>query len=114
MKLEVGMYCYNKTNRKLGMGQIIEFRENNNVVVEYKNGRVLISMGNIEASHDLADLIKVGDYVNSGLVCHVEKDEDDRIWIYTNCNYKYGFLENEIEDVVLKEQFDSMKYEVSD
>ena len=114
MKLEIGMYCYDKANRKLGIGQIIGFRENNNVVIEYKNGCVLISMGNIVASHNLANLIKIGDYVNCGPVCHVEEDEDGHIWIYTNCNYKYGFLENEIEDVVLKEQFNSMKYEVGE
>lgn len=31
MELEVGMYCYNKTNRKLGIGKIIDFQRNNNV-----------------------------------------------------------------------------------
>ena len=35
--LSVGMYCYNKTNRKLGIGKIIDFQSNNNVNIRYKN-----------------------------------------------------------------------------
>ena len=44
MKLEVGMYCYNKTNRKMGIGQIISFQSNNNVNIRYKNDIELVSM----------------------------------------------------------------------
>ena len=33
-ELEVGMYCYNKTNRKMGIGKIISFQSNNNINVK--------------------------------------------------------------------------------
>lgn len=112
MKLEVGMYCYNKTNRKLGIGKIISFQRNNNVNIKYKNDIELVSVGNIEASHNIIDLIEVGDYVNGKKVLD-KWDEPD--W--------YGYfirLEGEtevptirnIKSIVTKEQFDSMKYEV--
>ena len=63
MKLEVGMYCYDKCNRKIGIGKIDEFRKNNNVVVQYKNFLGVVSSGNIIASDDITDLIEVGDIV---------------------------------------------------
>lgn len=68
MKLELGMYCYDKTNRKYGIGKIIEIRQRNNYVIECKNGIVLVSCGNLVASHNIIDLIEVGDYVNGDIV----------------------------------------------
>lgn len=58
MKLEVGMYCYSKTNRKMGIGKIISFQSNNNINVKYKNDIELVSMGNLEASYNIIDLIE--------------------------------------------------------
>ena len=98
MNLEIGMYCYDKSNRKSGIGKIIEFRKNNNAVIEYKSGVVLISVGNIIASHNLIDLIEVGDYVNGLPVIHV-----------VNGN---AYTELEIRDIVTKEQMESIAYEV--
>lgn len=58
MKLEVGMYCYNKTNRKLGIGKIISFPIKNNVNIRYKNDIETTSIENVEASHNILDLIE--------------------------------------------------------
>lgn len=58
MKLEVGMYCYNKTNRKQGIGKIISFQKNNNVNIRYENDIELVSIGNVVASDNVIDLIK--------------------------------------------------------
>ena len=44
----------------------------------------------------------------------LKKDEHGRTWIYTDSNYKYGYLEEDIVDVVTKEQFDREKYVVGD
>ena len=126
MKLEVGMYCYDKSNRKLGIGKIIEFRKNNNAVIEYRSGVVLISVGNIIASHNLIDLIEVGDYVNGYKIEEVNNNLNEHKGI-CNCLDTYlwcvneldkfeeiEIFENDIKSVVTKEQFNSMKYEVGE
>lgn len=119
MNLEIGMYCYDKSNRKSGIGKIIEFRKNNNAVIEYKSGVVLISVGNIIASHNLIDLIEVGDYVNGYKVLEVTeqyiklnnpKSNYDCIEFERIFKNKYSNIN--IFDVVTKEQFNSMKYVV--
>ena len=109
MNLEIGMCCYDKSNRKSGIGKIIEFRKNNNAVIEYKSGVVLISVGNIIASHNLIDLIEVGDYVNGLPVIHNAKNNGGNIIIVVNGN---AYTELEIRDIVTKEQMESMAYEV--
>lgn len=109
MNLEIGMYCYDKSNRKSGIGKIIEFRKNNNAVIEYKSGVVLISVGNIIASHNLIDLIEVGDHVNGLPVIHNAKNNGGNIIIVVNGN---AYTELEIRDIVTKEQMESIAYEV--
>ncbi len=116
MKLEVGMHCYNKTNRKLGIGKIISFQRNNNANIKYKNDIELVSVGNVEASHNIIDLIKIGDYVNGFKVTGLDYQYTTKVH-KLSCNNEYGqegilIIPSEIRNVVTKEQFDSMKYEV--
>ena len=126
MKLEVGMYCYDKTNRKLGIGKIIEFRKNNNAVIEYKSGAVLISIGNIVARHKPIDLVEVGDYVNGYKIEEVNNNLNEHKGI-CNCLDTYlwcvneldkfeeiEIFENDIKSIVTKEQFNSMKYVIGE
>ena len=63
MKLELGMYCYDKTNRKYGIGKIAGIEEHQNYIIRYKNHMNLVSIGNIIASFNPIDLIKVEDVV---------------------------------------------------
>ena len=117
-KLEVGMYCYNKTNRKLGIGEIINFQRNNNVNIRYKNDIELVSIGNVIASNNVIDLIEVGDYVNGYKVSFIDKDYAP----FIQCDYPvrcgttnhYRFYEKEIYSIVTKEQFESMSYKLGD
>lgn len=67
-----------------------------------------------EPSFNIIDLIEIGDYVNGNPVCQIKKDDHNRIWIYTDSNYKYGYLEEDIVDVVTKEQFSREKYIVKE
>ena len=118
MNLEIGMYCYDKSNRKSGIGKIIEFRKNNNAVIEYKSGVVLISVGNIIASHNLIDLIEVGDYVNGYLVRFVYRpngDETFRIEIEKD-GLKDHIISNSnnIKSILTKEQYENNCYKVED
>ena len=64
MKIDIGMYCYNKTNRKLGIGKIISFQCNNNVNIRYKNDIELVSIGNVIASFNIIDILEVGDIIS--------------------------------------------------
>lgn len=111
MKIEVGMYCFNKTNRKLGIGKVISLQKNNNVNVKYKNDIELVSIGNIEASHNIIDLIEVGDYVNRKHVNRIEKNYIVVNEIWTGRE----ILKNEnIKSIVTKEQFESISYKVEE
>ena len=126
MKLEVGMYVrfndlinYSKNN--IVMIDKIKFisevmcglEETLSITFEKYNEDVL-KKDIIKASYNIIDLIEVGDYVNGSPVCQIKKDEHNRIWIYTDSNYKYGYLEEDIVDVVTKEQFDREKYIVKE
>ena len=111
MKLEVGMYCYNKTNRKLGIGKIISFQSNNNVNIKYKNDIELVNIGNIIASHNITDLIEVGDYVNG---CRVIKVNLEPPLKYVKCINDNCFKENEIKTIMTKEFFENNCYKIGD
>ena len=115
-KLEVGMYCYNKTNRKMGIGKIISFQSNNNINVRYKNDIELVSIGNLEASNNIIDILEEGDYVNGHRV--------DKVVIGPKCSYvlleevgcyvgsQEDIDDDEIKSIVTKEQFLQMQYKV--
>lgn len=122
MKINKGMYCYDKSNRKAGIGKIIEFWKNNNVLIEYKNNINSVSKGNVVASFNIIDLIEVGDYVNGNkvtklgfdkLLLHcktVECHQEDLSQGYEGVTFMY--TNSDITDIVTKEQFNSMKYVV--
>lgn len=113
MKLEVGMYCFNKTNRKMGIGKIISFQSNNNVNVKYKNDIELVSIGNITASFDIIDLIEVRDYVNGLKVIDIVENN-----IYISDYYAESYIGivkvKDIKSIVTKELFENMEYRIGD
>lgn len=120
MELKEGMYCYNKTDRKSGIGKIICLSSNNNAVIDYKNCRKLISIGNLKASYNIIDLIEVGDYVNGhkvyekkdncvmvGYKCFITKFDDSEEFLYQT------IYSDNIKSIVTKEQFEEMSYKVN-
>lgn len=108
MKLEVGMYCYNKTNRKLGIGKIIDFQCNNNVNIKYKNSIELASIGNVIASFNIIDILEEGDYVNGKKIYSLGLT----IGILNTINFEDGTFTiiEDIKSVVTKEQMEQMTY----
>ena len=118
MKLEVGMYCYNRINRKLGIGKVICLSSNNNVIVDYKNCRELISFGNLVASHNIIDLIEVDD------VIAIKEDIDNFKEIFILGIYEQELLmkiKEKIKNnklilvrILKKKQFESVAYKVGD
>ena len=108
MKLEVGMYCYNKTNRKLGIGKIIDFQSNNNANIRYKNSIELASIGNVIASFNIIDILEVGDYVNNERVEEIWKEI---VLVGQECR-PISF--NNIKSIVTHEQMEQIAYKVGD
>ena len=60
----------------------------------------------IKSSPNIIDLIEVGDYVNGCPILHKENNE-------LVCGLLLRYKEENIQNVVTKEQFESMKYEVN-
>jgi len=108
MKLEIGMYvrtdyCIYKIFRKTGEMCSLTFYD---VGVKNKISNEQI----IKASHNIIDLIEVGDYVNGEKVIY--KDEKS---VSTKSDYKQGgymMFVDEVKTIVTKERFNSMKFEV--
>lgn len=89
-----------------------------NTYVQFKQPNGLLAHTRIEnidrASFNIIDLIEVGDYVNGKRVDEIALIED--VWFVKTKvsnidNYDY-LPERLIEDIVTKEQFNSMKYVV--
>ena len=115
MKLEVGMYVRTKD------GFI------DKVIIEYKgccsspycNCKHVSCKHNyydedkiIKTSYNIIDLIEIGDFVNSELVCKTEINEVFGKVLYTNHNYHLAISEDDIESIVTKEQFENVSYKV--
>lgn len=119
MKLEAGMYCYNKTNRKLGIGKIIDFQRNNNVNIRYKNDFGFSSAGNVIASFNIIDILEKGDIINYSGEKHEILLIDDELMvrntglIYDN-NYYLPIKSITIKSVITHEQIEQMAYKVGE
>lgn len=123
MKLEEGMYVRTEkgeiskikwitVQRWEGLDNTIEasFMLENKENIEYPRD-------NFKASHNLIDLIEVGDYVNGELVTFIssnpKKNQNGKPRIILNNSYSLFNKYEEINSIVTKEQFESMKYEVN-
>ena len=68
----------------------------------------------VKASYNIIDILEKGDYVNGNPVCIIKEDEHNRKWIYTDSNYKYGYLEEDIKSILTHEQMEQMAYKVGE
>ena len=66
----------------------------------------------LKASHNIIDLIEVGDYVNGHKVTSLWKDKGKIIGVAVNAR-AIGYDAEEIISIVTKEQFESMSYKVN-
>lgn len=107
MKLEVGMYVKFKTlsnQVKVGQIQLID-----NSIYELDNNEVTADKYIVKASHNMIDLIEVGDYVNGVKVTEI-KDGKPFKEDYNDPYYSYYI--DDIYSIVTKEQFEQMAYKV--
>ena len=121
MKLEVGMYVRTEN----GIAKIINFEEkkdrdnvyllNKDIIDEYEYLGCCVYDYKyyldqiLKASHNIIDLIELGDYVNGYRVYEIV----GRYACLVN-NTSYPFIDgSEIKSIVTKEQFKSMSYKVN-
>ena len=121
MKLEVGMYVRTKEGH---IDKIIKIDNKalNGRTIQVKKGELDCCMGYEDftdlfnpshyekASFNIIDLIEAGDYVNGSRVISIKTNENNIKWVYTNNENAYGYKNDEIGNVVTKEQFESMEY----
>ena len=123
MKLEVGMYV--RTKYLDDEGYLLE-----PVIAKIKDmtdySIYLDDFGDckeehiIKTSHNIIDLIEVGDYVDGYRVDYIENTNANNIFIlqrifceeYEKDLYAKSFKPSEIKSIVTKEQFEAMKYEI--
>ena len=123
-KLEVGMYA--RYNGRIGkikyicdceqckargyLEPVIEYihKEDEYVSCYYKN--------DLKASHNIIDLIEVGDYVNGFKVyyCYCADEDSTGLFIDTEKGRQWLDKPSQIKTVVTKEQFESMRYVVNE
>lgn len=124
MKLEVGMYVRSKINGLLSkITDIEQFEELGQIVKRYildnnyNIGFCSTEKDSVIASHNIIDLIEVGDILYcefGGIVSKVEVLEEDNI-LGIGWDNDGDFIDLEsvdIKTIVTKEQFESMQYEV--
>lgn len=111
MKLEVGMYVRTQDGK---IGEVVELHNENasRVKIDCLDRWLLLHYLITKASHNIIDLIEVGDYVNGCLV--VKKYEkcdyaEQCIKLKGNSNYFYDI---HVYSIVTKEQFEAMQYKV--
>jgi len=125
MELEVGMYV--RLHGKIGkvehicMCEQCELRGFYEPVVDFGyEGSDYVSVywkDDLKASHNLIDLIEVGDYVNGYKITSIEEGNRRNKWVYAEDEDGYlikSFPPKNIKSIVTKEQFSSMEYKVSE
>ncbi len=119
MKLEVGMYVRTDMGR-IGrvLTDVYEYRDGHNQEIQFKD--VVEDTWDmwediIKASHNIIDLIEVGDYVNGIKIDRVDKpcklNPYGSLKYHQNeyCDYE-NILGSDIKSIVTKEQFESLSY----
>ena len=112
MKLEVGMYVRTNEGKITKLIEIDKYGfKRFDKLVDFTNYKI------IKASHNIIDLIEVGDYINGYIVLEIIKDNLGKTYIECGCkdeiahNYIYDtFYEEDIKSIITKEQFSAMEY----
>ena len=119
MKLEVGMYVRFNYHRVTVPIQISKIKEKHYEDIERyyyyltDNGLVISEAQILKASHNIIELIEVGDYVNGRKVYQVGYNfQDEYVLKMSESNYEDFIYPNEIKSIVTKEMFANAEYRV--
>ena len=127
-KLEPNMYVRTKWGYICKIININDFREPSmkyGVEASYLKDIMFIGDDDIsKASHNIINLIEVGDYVNGSKVIDISvigKDKEKWVWVeqMEDSDNKYGddyvgYNNDQIKSIVTKEQFESMEYRLEE
>ena len=112
MELKVGMYVRYRHLSNTKISKIFRIDESDeDVFVALDNDDGTLESFIINASDNIIDLIEVGDYVNGKEVLNISEFKDGSRYIEFD-EGRYLCKNYQIESIVTKEQFDSVKYEV--
>lgn len=105
--MEVGDYVRTK---QYGISKITDIYNEDKIELDNVNafglkGVCYMTENIIKSSPNIIDLIEVGDYVNGCPVLHKENNE-------LVCGLLLRYKEENIQNVVTKEQFEAIKYEI--
>ncbi len=117
LEIQKGMYVRYKYHNEQKIGKVDfiiynEFADENFIGLTNNEG---IFEGKIlKASFNIIDLIEVGDYVNGYKVLFIDVffSEGKNVKCINNEEERVCFYEEDIKDIITKEQFNSMKYVV--
>ena len=123
MKLEVGMYVRTEKN-------IFKIKKINDEFITIMNTQYVLHHSKFtghyyfcdddevytigQTSHNIIDLIEVGDYVNGYLVLNVLDFNDNTRILSLERIYDSKITEEDIKSIVTKEMFSSMEYRLGD
>lgn len=106
MKLEVEMYVRT-------LNGIVKIDKIRNGIMKDKKGH--LHFGDfIKASHNIIDLIEVGDYVNGREIRKISIYEDGEKYLEFVYDFYSELYEDDIKSILTKEQFESMSYKVEE
>ncbi len=112
MELKKGMYARTEDGEILKIKHIEDVYTSDGIyianVIYFGDCFHINSDEVIKASHNIIDLIEVGDYVNGFEVEFID-NENKNIICYTAT-----FDEEDIKSIVTKEQFEAMEYKLGD
>lgn len=121
MKLEPNMYVRTNCGYICKIININDFREPSmkyGVEASYLKDIMFIGDDDIlKASHNIIDLIEVGDYVNGEKVDYIDDCDGamrEYYYDYEDASIDVGHYFEEIKSIVTKEQFSSMEYKLGD
>lgn len=114
MEIKQGMYVRTKDG-ELFQCLMISIDENNPSLNRFMNewgNMIMFDEIDGEPSFDIAELVRVGDYVNGKPVVHKYYIKGDSIFLIKLFGGKCIHSSKHIESVVTKEMFNGCKYEV--
>lgn len=105
MKLDVGMYVRHD-------GRIFKLDEYN--IKGWKKFFEIVGTDNFQSSHNIIDLMEVGDYVNGSYIQEIISIKNNEMKCMLDSDYELiSTIKNEdIETILTKEQFSQMEYKV--
>ena len=115
MKLEVGMYVRTKYGiaKYTGMFNSLIYELDKSLIQPddeddylHEDNLIYSKHDILKASHNIIDLIEVGDYVNGTKVTEIFEDKEKQIKLTS----RGLFTQKYIKSIVTKEQFESMSY----